>query len=516
MAYSPNLRLSSTVLGSLAEPNFARAAGMSIGAGMLGAQRRADEAEARSTQEATIELLRKAQVAQETGDMRMLTGLGDELNALLPQTKNEQARQAITEGLESIQGKRAATQKTAQTNTAMSILKTEQAIEEMNNSTAPMTNEEYMERAKVQGALEDRLALMKQNTGAATEAATIQYNSDIQAFERDAALRTKKVEAAEAALASLDPNSDQYSQLVSSLNSQGLGQAVKNNEKKMQAATKVDLEIKQILSEVGPLNSEEIADAEELNLPIKDFNSPLARKIYNAAKVEQSKMELAQALRPVSVPEKPRAEAIAKAQLNLIAREGDYFDMFWNRDISSRIEDLLEDPDQVANLMGRIAGLAEEDIPNEVNAWLYENFPDEMNRSKAFANKNQADARDVADLTNSILGGRDLSGLSKEEMEEARAVAQKEAELALAGAIAAFDRQETSAKPKTKKQTGPASSVAASQKPSEAMTNPRISSSSMTPSEAMQSVSSSIKQSYSTAAKRRDEEREGLFSSRRP
>ena len=35
----PNLRLSSAVLGGLAQPDFARAAGLSIGAGMLGAQR---------------------------------------------------------------------------------------------------------------------------------------------------------------------------------------------------------------------------------------------------------------------------------------------------------------------------------------------------------------------------------------------------------------------------------------------------------------------------------------------
>ena len=45
MAKGANLRLSNSVLGQLANPNFARSAGMSIGAGMLGAQRREQEAE---------------------------------------------------------------------------------------------------------------------------------------------------------------------------------------------------------------------------------------------------------------------------------------------------------------------------------------------------------------------------------------------------------------------------------------------------------------------------------------
>ena len=139
MAFKPNLRLSSAVLGGLARPDFSRAAGLAIGAGMLGAQRRQDEAETRATQEASIELLRKAQVAQETGDMGMLGNINDELDALLSTTRNEQARQELMKTIQTVQGQRGATQSQAQTNTAMSIIKTEQALEDFKNQTTPLS-----------------------------------------------------------------------------------------------------------------------------------------------------------------------------------------------------------------------------------------------------------------------------------------------------------------------------------------------------------------------------------------
>lgn len=433
----PNLRLSSAVLGGLAQPDFARAAGLSIGAGMLGAQRRADEAETRATQEASIELLRKAQVAQETGDMGMLTGLTNELDALLSSTQNEQSRQIIMDSLNTVQGQRAATQSQAQTNTAMSIIKTEQALQNFKNQTGPLSDQELA----VQKTLQDRLAMMKQNGAAVAEAATIQFKADSTALEREAELRTKRVEAGKAVLASLDPDSDQYKKAVSSLEANGLGQAVRHDKTMRREATKANLEIKEIESKVGPLSKTEIAWAEENGVQLIPGDDALNRKIYNNARTKKVELELEQRFRSISTPEKPRAEGIAKAQLGMIARQGDFFDIPFYRDIATKIEDMSEE--QTADLMGRIAGLSEEEIPNEVNAWLYENFPKEMERSAVYAEKNRMDAEDIGRLTNQILieKGIDVSAATEEQ----RAVAQREAQLAIQGAESALQRQQAPA-----------------------------------------------------------------------
>lgn len=434
MARGPNLRLSGSVLGQLANPSFARAAGMSIGAGMLGVERRQQEAEERATEEATLELLRKAQVAQEQGDMRLLNEVTQTLDGMLTGTKSREARGLITQGLSTVSGQRAATQTQQQTNTARSILETERALEQFQNQTGPLSDQELA----AQKALQQRLGVMKQNGAAAAEAATMQYQADVQALERDATLREKRISAASDALAGLDPKSEQYKKTVSLLEAAGLGKAVRQDKEARLKIEKAEGEIRAQQLATGSLSKSEMADAEELGLSIADPNDPLSRKLYNAAKVTQIEQETKQALQPITAPEKARAEAIVKAQLRAIAREGDYVDFFFNRDIATRIEDMSDD--QVSELMGRVAGLAQEDIPNEVNAWLNENFPTEMQRSRKFAVKNQRDAEDIGRMTNSILKGRGIN--VSEATEEQRAVAQREAELAIAGAESALRRQQ--------------------------------------------------------------------------
>ncbi len=432
---SPNLRLS--ISRSLANPDFARPVGAAIGMGMLGAERREEDAEARVTEETTLDLLRKAQAAQEQGDMRLHNEITTTLDGMLTGNTNQKSRDLITQGLTTVSGQRAATQKASQTSTAMSILKTEEALEAMNSSTAPMTNEEYIQRAKVQGALEDRLKLMKQNSGAVTEAATIQYNADFQSLTRDATLREKRISAAADALASLDPESEAYQKAVDSAEAAGLGKAVMKDTEARQKLKKAEGEIRAQQLATGPLSKDEMAAAKEMGLSITDPNDPLSRKLYNAGMVTKIEREVEIAIRPISTPEKPRAEGIVKAQLRAIARQGDYVDFFFNRDIATKIEDMSED--QANELMGRVAGLSQDEIPNEVNAWLVENFPNEMRRSGTFAENNRIEAEEIGSLTNSILKGKGIS--IADATEEERAVAQREAQIALDGAESALARR---------------------------------------------------------------------------
>jgi hypothetical protein len=279
---------------------------------------------------------------------------------------------------------------------------------------------------------------MKQNGAAVAEAATMQYQTDVQALERDATLREKRIAAGSDILASLDPESEQYEKTVSSLEAAGLGQAVRQDTEARLKIEKAEGEIREQRLKTGPLSADEVAIAEKMGLTIKNPNDPLSRKLFNAAMETRITEEVKISIRPISTPEKPRAEAIVKAQLRAIAREGDYTDFFFNRDIATRIEDMSED--QVNELMGRVAGLSEAEVPNEVNAWLFENFPTEMQRSQKFAAKNQRDAEDIGALTNSILKGRGIS--ASKATEEQRAVAQREAELAISGAESALRRQQ--------------------------------------------------------------------------
>ena len=372
----PNLRLSSAVLGGLAQPDFARAAGLSIGAGMLGAQRRADEAETRATQEASIELLRKAQVAQETGDMGMLGNINNELDALLSSTRNEQARQAIMGTIETVQGQRAATQQTAQTNTAMSIIKTEQALENFKNQTTPLSAQELT----VQKTLQDRLAMMKQNGAAVVESDNIKYQTKFQAAQRQNQLAEQQKQVAMRALSSTKFGSEQYKQDAEQLRKQGFGQAVDQYETTQYALVEAKEKADEIRRSKAPLSK-----AEEKMLSDNNFKptGDIRRDRDRLALISEMLDKRTIAMANRTSGEVVDVKAHVQVTLDNLMKQGDLPGNVFSSDLYNKIEDLLEDPaevEKIAGLLERPDGqrLSATEIQNAVTAYIRSKFPDQF------------------------------------------------------------------------------------------------------------------------------------------
>lgn len=365
----PNLRLSSAVLGGLAQPDFARAAGLSIGAGMLGAQRRADEAETRATQEASIELLRKAQVAQETGDMGMLTGLTGELDALLSSTQNEQARQIIMDSLNTVQGQRAATQQQAQTNTAMSIIKTEQALENFKNQTGPLSDQELA----AQKTLQERLAMMKQNGAAVVEADNIALAAEIKKYEDQDKLYTAKKSAVVRSLSQVAFGSNEYSKLAENARSQGFGATVNEYEKVQQDAEKSRLEIEALRRQNKPLSPAQMDELRSLGINIDD--PYLAKPIYINMKTKEAEAKVNLALEQILPASDERAVGVAQGALARWANRGNISPL-WFDDLAEKIQE-MPDKKQL-ELFNRVNGLAPVQIEQEVIDFLRAEFPSEF------------------------------------------------------------------------------------------------------------------------------------------
>ena len=372
----PNLRLSSAVLGGLAQPDFARAAGLSIGAGMLGAQRRADEAETRATQEASIELLRKAQVAQETGDMGMLGNINNELDALLSSTRNEQARQAIMGTIETVQGQRAATQSQAQTNTAMSIIKTEQALENFKNQTTPLSAQELT----VQKTLQDRLAMMKQNGAAVVESDNIKYQTKFQAAQRQNQLAEQQKQVAMRALASTKFGSEQYQKDAEQLRKQGFGQAVDQYETTQYALAEAKEKADEIRRSKAPLSK-----SEEKMLSDNGFDptGDIRRDRDRLALISETLDKRTIAMANRQSGEVVDVKAHVQVTLDNLMKQGDLPGNVFSSDLYNKIEDLLEDPaevEKIAGLLERPDGqrLSATEIQNAVTAYIRSKFPEQF------------------------------------------------------------------------------------------------------------------------------------------
>jgi len=377
MARGANLRLSGAVLGQLANPNFARAAGMSIGAGMLGVERREQEAEERATEEVTLELLRKAQVAQEQGDMRLLNEVTQTLDGMLTGTKSSQARGLITEGLSTVSGQRAATQTQQQTNTAKSILKTEQALEQFQQQDARRAAGELVEvvpfEERQRKALEERLAQMKQNGAAVVEAENMALEAEIKKFEDQDRLYTAKTNAVVRGLGQLQFGSEEYESVAKKARTAGFGKAVDGYEKVQIEAEQSRLEIDALRRDNKPLNDKQMQELKDLGIGVDD--PYLAKPIYISMKSKEAEAKVNLALSDIVPASDERAVGVAQGALAQWARRGNISSL-WFDDLAEKIQEMPDEKQQ--ELFNRVNGLAPVQVEQEVIDFLRSNFPQEF------------------------------------------------------------------------------------------------------------------------------------------
>lgn len=395
-----NLRLSNAVLGQLARPGFSRNAGLAIGAGMLGVERREREEEQRLVQEGTLELMQKAQIAQETGDMGMLTGAANDLNALLSETKNAQSRQLILDSINTVNQQRESTKSNQQTNTAMSIIKTEQALKQFEQQDARRASGELVEvvpfEERQRKALEDRLAVMKQNGAAVVEADNIKYQTKFEAAKRENQLAEQQKQIAMRALSSTKFSSDQYKQNAEQLREKGFGQAVDQYETTQYALIEAKEKADEIRRSTAPLtNAEEKMLRDNNFTPTGDIRRDRDRLALISEALDKRTIQMANRQSGEVVDVKSHVQVT----LENLRDQGDLPGNIFSSDLYNKIEDLLEDPaevEKIAGLLERPDGqrLSAPEIQNAVTAYIKSKFPKQFAEMQTYR-KGQSDRQET-------------------------------------------------------------------------------------------------------------------------
>jgi len=347
---------------------------LAIGAGMLGVDRREREEEQRLVQESTLDLIQKAQIAQETGDMGMLTGTANDLNELLTQTKNAESRQLIMDSINTVNQQRGATQANKTTNTAMSILNTEKALEQFDQRAGQLSAQELT----VQKTLQERLAMMKQNTAAVTEASTIQYNAELTALTREEKLREQKGKAVIAALSSVEKGSDRYNEIVKQAEGLKLGKFVKDFEKTELELEKLDIEVQRLKDEDPrkPLTPEQKERLQKTGYKLSGDPALDRQQFVNLIEGE-AKAARGIALRNITEVSGGEARALARQALRDIQREpGADLPLNLFDDLSEEIDELSDEELQ------ELYDLSEGKTPVEIRQiavdWTKNKFSDEF------------------------------------------------------------------------------------------------------------------------------------------
>lgn len=347
--------------------------GAAIAESILGAERRKNDAETQSTQETTLDLLRRAQLAEEVGNMQLHDEIVGTLDGMLTGLKNNDARKLITDGLAAVNRRRAATQANSTTNAAMGILRTQAALEDL-DSIGPLSDNQITSKQ----ILQERLQQLQQNGAAVTEASTIQYTTELNALTRQEKLRSQRGKAVIAALSSVEKGSERYNQIVERANTLKLGKFVKDFEKAGLELERLDIEVAKIRDEDPrkPLTAEQ---KERLAATgYKSSGDPARdRKEFIRLIEAEAKAARAISLRDITEVTGDEARALARQALRDIQREpgadlsGNIFD-----DLSEEIDDLSDE--ELQELYDLSQGKTPVEIRQISVDWTRDKFLDEF------------------------------------------------------------------------------------------------------------------------------------------
>ena len=403
-------RFGRNLLGDLANPAFAGSL-FTAGAALGGMPRRMQEEKDRldrlQEQNEAFELYRQGLFSSEQGDVSALYNRSSDLSEMLKDTKDEDVRTDLMQKISSLDQLAGETKSRATSNKANAIIQVEQTLagyEERGD--ANLTEQER----QVKQVLTERLEVLKQDTQALSQAEEAKRTARLTKLQNDEAMAVAETNAMKRELGSIDPESPEWDRAASKY--PRLGSAVKQLRNDLLEIKIERQENLDKLAEGTPLTPNEIKKVEDLGLgkfltENDRANRALLVRITNA-EIEK-RVEIA--LRPLDPASAGMAKALVIDNLRELAEQGEIENLPIWQDLSDKVENLLEDPDEIELFVNRVEGLSPVEIENEVISYIREKFPTkfeemqtEINRKSAIASTKQGALAQIALRTNAARG----------------------------------------------------------------------------------------------------------------
>lgn len=401
------LSFSKSMLASLANPNLGDIEG--LGRQIGSAQAMAQEAERQKEFDAnSFKLLRQGLFSADQGDVSALANRTNDLVNLLNSTTDEKDRATLQEMITKLDAQRSATQTTATSNTANSIIKTEQALEKLQSEMDPTTGALPPQQQKVFDALTQRLDFMKQNSKAVVEADDIKYQAKFKKVKQENELANQQKQVVQRQLSSVPFESEQYKELAQAARDANQGQAVDQYEKTQYQLIESRARADEIRDSEEPLSPSEIATLAEIGITVPKNQTRLSIKANRQSlanykqKVEERRIILA--MRPIEGVEDVQAHV--QVTLENLKETGDIpFDIF---DISGEIDDLLKNPAEIKKIAGLIERPAGQEptaaeIQDVVFAYIKQKFPKKFKDYQTYREKLAKEQSRVTEIRDDLL-----------------------------------------------------------------------------------------------------------------
>lgn len=401
-------RFGRDLVRSLTQPAFAgdvRRVGML--AGSMPARQKEEEAKQERMQRETeaFEIFNQGLRSSEDANVTGVTAAEGKLAGMLSDETNETVRSDLMKKIAELGKLQAPTQAAKIDRNVDDLIKAENFLEELQGRADSLSENEVTAMRGVQ----QRVDQLRQDASLVQAAESKRRDARISELTKTEALKVAETNAMKRDLAQF-VGTEQFVKRAQKYRDMGLSQQVDVLEKDvLEVMTKRQDAIDK-LNERAPLTAEEEKTLTDLGFePTGDIK--VDRKRLNTILETKFQKELDIALRVLDPASAGLAKALVIEELDQIVKEGEIEQLPFFQDISDKVEDILEDPEELEIFLNRVEGASPFEIPNIVRGYLEEKFPKkfedmqtEIRRKATVQTTRQGALAEIAAKTNAARG----------------------------------------------------------------------------------------------------------------
>jgi hypothetical protein len=401
-------RFGRDIVRSLTQPGFAdQVSDVGMLLGGLPGKRREEEARQDRLQRETdaFTIYEQGLRSSEDANVAGVTAASKKLSGMLTDEVDETVRSDLMTKISALGKLQETTQTAKDQRNITDLIQAENLLDDLEQKGDARTENENA----VMEAVQQRVDQLRQVSSVVSGAAEVRRNARITELTKREELATAESNAMKRDLSRF-VGTAQFAERAQRYRDMGLSQQVDELENKVLTIMTERQDLIDKLNERAPLTKEEERIITDLGFKLTgDIKTD--RKRLNIIKETKFQKELDIALRPLDPASAGLAKALVKSTLEDIVKEGEIEQLPIAQDLSDKVEDILEDPEELEVFLNRVEGASPVEIDGIVRDYLRSKFPKrfaemetEMRRKATVETTRQGALADIAASTNAARG----------------------------------------------------------------------------------------------------------------
>jgi hypothetical protein len=405
-------RFGRDLVRSLTQPAFAdQVSNVGMLIGSMPSRQREEEARQERMQRETeaFTIYEQGLRSSEDANVAGVTAASKRLSGMLTDETSETVRSDLMKKISELGALQETTQTAKDQRNITDLIQAENLLNDLKEKGDARTENENA----VMEAVQQRVDQLRQISSVVVGAKNTRRNARISELTKDEALKVAETNAMKRDLAQF-VGTAQFTERAQRYRDMGLSQQVDVLEKEVLTVMTERQDLIDKLNERAPLTAEEKKIITDLGFKTSGDTAngiKTDRQRLNQIKETKFQKELDIALRPLDPASAGLAKAYVIETLEEIVQEGDIEDLPFYQDISDKVADILEDPEELEFFLNKVEGASPAEISSIVTDYLKKKFPKkfedmqtEIRRKATIETTRQGALANIAASTNAARG----------------------------------------------------------------------------------------------------------------